>query len=480
MSTDNIEMGSGFKDKKVLVFGLGLLGGGVATTNWLLKQGARVTVTDPLGEDRLAESIKKLEGNVEFRLNNSQTEEDYKKADVVIINPAFPPNNEWTQLAKKLGKEVTNEAIIFYNLFPGKIIGVTGTRGKTTTTTWIHHFLQTSFRSTLAGNSSERPFLKVLDESSQFDIAATETPSYHLEYFNSSVRSADIAVVTNIYIDHINFHGTREKYAEAKMNIFRWQKPGQRVVLNYDNDLTENIIQNPSPSDLWLFSATQKLPEDVNGIFYTNHNLIFQRDGRTETLFSIGNFVKEKGEHNLENLLASASAAHLAGVPWEKIQSAISTLPQIPFRQEIIFKNDELTIINDTTATSPDGAIAAVKRFSGPHTILIAGGTDRDLDFTEWGKVIPRHIKLENIILLSGSATDKMQASLKGGPFGKSKVASPHQTLADCLAAALAQTQAYGHWVVLFSPGAKSFEKFSNEFDRGERFNALVKKVMGR
>ncbi|MEK7582561.1 MAG: UDP-N-acetylmuramoyl-L-alanine--D-glutamate ligase [Patescibacteria group bacterium] len=478
MSIENIS----FKDKKVLVFGLGLLGGGLATTNWLIKHGAKITITDLKTEADLARTLKKIKGKVSLKLAG-HSKEDIESSDLIVMNPDVSINNEYIQYAFKHGIPVENEATIFLKQSACPVVGVTGTRGKTTTTHWINHFIGRQFRSAIAGNSTEYQFLKIVDRTAKLDWVASEIPSFHLELFNEEMRKPDIAVITNLYQDHLNRHGTMNGYADAKANLFTGQRQGQFLVLNADNKWMPyllKIAKNKSKSHVWFFSATGKLSKKQNGVFYRKGEIWYQFDGHAHPVIAIKDFEHTHGSHNLENLLAAALSAYLAGITGKEIQSRIATLPQIPFRQEIIYTNKRLTIINDTTATSPDGAIAAVKRFSGPHTILIAGGTDRDLDFTEWGKVIPQHIKLENIILLSGSATDKMQAALKGGPFGKSKVASPCQTLVDCLAAALAQAQTYGHWVVLFSPGSKSFEKFKNEFDRGEQFNALVKKVMRR
>lgn len=460
-----------FKDKKVLVFGLGLLGGGVATTNWLLKQGAKVTVTDPLGSDRLAASIAQIEGEVEFRLGDTQSDADYQNADIVIVNPAFPPSNPWVQLARKLGKPITNEAIIFYDLFRGRVVGVTGTRGKTTTTHWTNHFLKSVFQSTMAGNSSENPFLKILDEQDKYAIAVAETPSYHLEFFGPEVRAADIAVVTNIYKDHINFHGSVGGYADAKMNIFKWQKPDQQVILNYDNEWTDKILSNPPSANVWLFSAAEKLPELQSGLFAYQDKAWFQESKKLSDVLSLADFAKEHGQHNLENLLASALTAHLAGVPWKNIQASIASLPKVPFRQEIIFESDKLKVINDTTATSPDGTIQALKRFGSPHTILITGGTDRDLDFADLARELPEYIRPDNLVLLAGSATDKIRAAL--GDWGDN--VPVHDTLEECTRVAFEKARSYDRSVILFSPASKSFEKFKNEFDRGNQFNELVK-----
>lgn len=465
------EIANNLRAKKVLVFGLGLLGGGVAAANWLLRQGADVTVTDLKSEQDLAPSLQKLTGKPRLALGG-HSEQLIEDTHIIVVNPDVPPANPLIQYAMKLGRPVINEVTLFYDLWPKPLIGVTGTRGKTTTTHWISHLLAAGMRSTIVGNSTERPFLNVLEESGDYDIAVAETPSFQLELFGPDVRPPDIAVVTNIYPDHLNRHGTLKGYAEVKANLFRNQKEGQCVVLNADNPWTEYFISLKPKSYLWLFSKMPALPEGANGVFYKDESLWYQFGGYQQKVLDLKGFVDKHGEHNLENLLAASLVAYLAGSTGGQIKERIPSLPQVPFRQETVFESDKLRIINDTTATSPEGGIAALKRFKGPHTVLITGGTDRDLDFTEWANMLPECIAPENTVFLGGSATRKMIAAL-----GDKAAGIPvFETLQECLAAALERAGKYPKSVVLFSPAAKSFEKFKNEYDRGEQFNARVKK----
>src|SRR3989344_8758728 len=402
-------------DKRVLLFWLGLLGGGIATANWLIKQGARLTVADAKTRQQLAPSIAKIKGEVEYVLGG--TEPSLDGVEILVLNPGVSFRHPLVVKARESGIPVINEATIFYNTFPGKIIGITGTRGKTTTAHWTHHFIKDSV---LAGNSPEHPFLSVLPLSPPSPSyrkrgtrggniwAVTELSSFHLELFDSSVRPPDIAVVTNIYRDHLNRYDSMQEYAETKKNLYRWQKPGQ--------------------------------------ILITEAN---------EVPLELGNFEEKWGRHNLANVRMAALAAHYAGVSWETIQSLIATLPQLPYRQQVVFQSDTLTIINDNNATSPDGGIAAIERFAGPDTVLIAGGTDANLDFAKWNEIVEKKILKKHRIFLSGSATDKMVSG------------NIYETLGECIEIALKNNPK----IILFSPACKSFEKFINEYDRGEQFN---------
>lgn len=459
-----------FKDKKVLIFGLGLLGGGVATTNWFLKQGTQVTVTDLKTEEQLKSSLEKINGEVQLKLGG-HNENDIYANDVIVCNQDVSINNPYVQLAFKEGKQVETEGTLFFKIFPNKIIGITGTRGKTTTTVWTNTFLRLISRSTTVGNFGEvNPFMEIANKGDEFDIAVAEVPSFQLEYFGLINKGPEIAVITNLSADHLNRHGDMKNYALVKANISKYQTPNQHLILNYDNEWTEFFISQKPQSHIWRFSK-DKLPGNIDGLYYQNNEILFQEKGGSQSVLSVGDFIKEEGVHNLENLLASSLVAYLAGVPWDKIQTAISSLPQIEFRQEIVFKNKKLMIINDTTATSPEGTIQAIKRFGGLETILIIGGTDKDLNFTELGKVIPEFIRPDNIVFLTGSATDKIRTVL--GDFAHD--CPSYDSLRECVEIASKKASQYPQSVILFSPASKSFEKFKNEYDRGEQFNNLIK-----
>ncbi|MEK7194993.1 MAG: UDP-N-acetylmuramoyl-L-alanine--D-glutamate ligase [Patescibacteria group bacterium] len=473
------------RNKKVLVFGFGILGGGLATTNWLIKHGAKVTVTDLKTKTDLAPTLKKIKGKVLLKLGG-HSKKDIEKSDLIVMNPDVSINNEYIKHAFKKGIPVENEATLFFKWVTCPIVGITGTRGKTTTTHWINHFLGAKYHSAIAGNSTEYQFLKIVDRTPKLDWVASEIPSFHLELFNEEMRKSDIAVVTNLYQDHLNRHLTMKGYADTKANLFIGQKQGQVLILNADNKWTpyfSKLAKSKSKCHVWFFSATGKLNKKQNGVFYKKGEICYQFDGHAHPVLLVKSFEKEYGSHNLENLLASALAAYLAGVTGKEIQSRIVSLPQIPFRQEIIFKNKHLTIVNDTTATSPEGSIAAVKRFASPfgalakggrpNVILIAGGTDRNLDFKNWGRVIPKYIKKDNLILLEGTATANMIASLPRRWHGVTQVAD----LAQAFHAALALARRMPKAAIVFSPGAKSFGLFKNEYDRGAKFNTLVRKV---
>lgn len=462
-----------FKDKRVLVFGLGLLGGGVATTNWLLQQGAKVTITDLKTKKQLASSLKKIRGKVTLRLGG-HSKADILKNDILVVNPDVSFRNEFIAFARKKGKKIENEATIFYKLWPGPIVAITGTRGKTTTTNWANHFIGAKYKSIAAGNSYKEPFLEALKSSKLFGAAVVEMPSYHLEFFNIPLKAPRIAVITNISQDHLNRYVSLKDYANAKANIFKNQKKSNILILNKDNEWTKFFLGKKPQSQVYFFSQ-KPLPKNKNGVWAKGDTVYFQENAKRQKVLSIKGFERAWGFHNTANLLAASLGAYLFGVGWPKIQGKIKSLPTIEFRQQPVFKNKKLLVINDTTATSPDGAIVAMKRFGAPSTVLITGGTDRKLDFSYWGKEIKKYLKPENIIFLDGSATKKMKKAI--GSWG---IKIPvFGNLKDCVRHAKHLAGKYKQSVILFSPASKSFEKFQNEYDRGEQFNTLVRKEMG-
>ncbi len=445
------------KNKKILVMGLGLLGGGIATTKWLLKHEAKVTVTDLKDKKTLADSIKSLGPDAKrarFVLGKHD-ENDFKKSELIIVNPAVPKESPFLKIARESGARLENEASLFFRFCKNPTIAVTGTRGKTTTVNWICHLLKQKYpNSVLTGNSSDNPMLSVLDNLDGQSPVVVELSSWHLELLAQSEKAPRIAVITNIYSDHLNRYKNIAEYAEAKANIFKDQTKDDFLILNKNNAWTKFFLKL-KPKSKVLF-----IP------FFT-----------PSPLFSP---LTSWGEHNLQNSMMAALAANKAGVSWNLIKKGIKTLPQIKFRQEIIRSIGNLRIVNDTTATSPDGTIAALKRFGyqGQTLILVTGGTDKNLIFNEWAKEVKKYVKPENLFLLEGSATSKMIGELNKLKYFRQGQPRLFLNFEILLTSALKRAKLIkGKKILLFSPSSASFEKFKNEFDRGEKFNKFFNKI---
>jgi len=466
------------------MMGLGLLGGGVSTVNWLLDQGARVTVTDLKDEKALAASVQKVHAYIKKVSRDGETYEDMlsrlswqlgghtdrmiQSHNVIMVNPDVPKSSRYIKLAYTLGKTVVNEASVFYDLWKGPTIGITGTRGKTTSAHWTGHLLGGHTKVTVTGNSLTNPFLSGLKKNSASTTAVTELPSFLLEHFSAV---PDIAVVTNLYRDHLSrYRGIRD-YANSKSRVFAHQSSAKDLIMNADDEWTKYFLSLKPKSHVWLVSSGPLT--GGSGLYEDAGWLWFLKDGLAERVIELKQFGKQHGRHSVHNLMVAALTAHLAGCPWEVICKRMESLPDLPYRQEVVHRTGRLTIINDTCATSPEGAVAALERFGGHNCILIAGGTDRDLDYRAWAPVLMSNVKPINTFFQEGTATTKMLKSL-----GKNRLRrKTYSTLERCLSAALKRAGKYVNSVVLFSPGAKSFGPFKNEYDRGQQFNKLVKKL---
>jgi len=462
-------------EKKVLVFGLGLLGGGVATTKWLLKNGAIVRATDKKDQKALLPSIRKIgrHPNLSYTLGK-HLEEDVRWADIIVVNPGVPKESPYLALARRMKKPLWNDTALFFSHTPRPIIGVTGTRGKSTVTTWIAQLLSTKRTVVVpTGNTPANPFLEEIDKKIAGNTpVVAELSSWQLELLPVSGRTPHISIITNLYPDHLNRYRDIREYADAKANIFLGQHKTDALILNADHPWTKYFLKK-APRTRIFYSSLSPLEGKKEGICVIGGHVMLVMNGKKRRVCTVEHFRRERGEHNLMNLLQAFLAVALISPKTSLTEKKALSLVSPQFRQEIVFKKNNITVVNDTTATSPDGTIAALRRFT-PHgrVILIAGGTDKELDFHELSKVIKSTLTPNQVILLEGSATAKLRAVLGRWYLGEKE----HTTLKECVRTAmLAAKGSLGQQVIVFSPGAASFEKFKNEFDRGEQFNHLVK-----
>ncbi len=470
-----------FKDAIVTVMGLGRFtqGSGVGATKWLLRHGAQVIITDLKTASELKESVDEVTKWYEqYRVDFPDREiyhpifvlgehraQDFTDVQAVLQNPDVRRESEFVTLAREHHVPIFSDVSLFFKFCPYKITAVTGTRGKTTTTALIGEMYKAvDPRAVTAGNIKVSP-LESLDE-----ILADKTPrpivlelsSTLLESLDEVDRGADIAVMTNVYPDHLNRYDTYEKYRTSKELIFRDQTPDQKLVLNFDNEDVRAMALR-AKSKLYWFSL-QPLPAGKQGACIKDGQIIFS----DEKILAVSE-VKLEGEHNLSNALAAVCAARLSNVPTEKIVQVLKTFAGVEYRQEILRVINGVTYVNDTTATSPDGAVAALKRF-GPKgkIILLAGGATKNLSFDVM--IAPMRQFCKQIILFEGTATDELEKAI-GSSIPSMQVKSMAQAVS--VAVELAKDGDY----VLLSPGCASFGMFKNEFDRGDQFREEVGKI---
>jgi len=459
---------SEYKNKKVLIAGLGLYkqGSGISAARFFARAGAKVTVTDLKTRKELSSSIKELKGmKIQYVLGKHRVS-DFKNADIVIKNPGMRRNSPYLKAARAAKVSIESDITIFFKHCPGKIIGITGTRGKSTTSALLAKILSKKNKTFLGGNIKVSP-LNFLSRVKKSDWVVVELSSWMLEDLNDKKMSPHIAVVTNVMRDHLNTYPSMRAYQEAKAMIFKHQSKGDYVVLNRDNAITRQFGKRV-PSQRFWFSLKQFKEE--NGSMIKNGRMVFRHDGKIWNVASSKDLQLE-GEHNLYNALAAMTVAKILRVACAKVRSTLREFKGIDSRQELVRTTGGVKYINDTTATTPDAGMAALRTIAlKKNIILIAGGADKKLLFTDWAKQVKKNCK--KVILLDGTATPKMMRELK-----KNKVKPEPVQKSMKSAVKLAHKLSDRGDVVLLSPGAASFGMFKNEFDRGGQFVDLVKKI---
>lgn len=461
--------------KRVVVMGLGLHGGGSGVTRWLLKQGALVTVTDLKNEEELKSSIDALRESAVDDIHppprfvlGEHREEDFLNADLIIRNPGVPSESRFLALAHARGIPIRMELGLFLEQLPRgteQVIGITGTKGKTTTTLMVGEILKRVNPATVVAGNLRVSALETLDRIDSETPIVLEMSSFQLEEFEALKISPHIAAITNIYPDHLNRYRDMDSYARAKAQIFLHQSPRDICILNFDNPILTRLRPKAIGRVVW-FSRTRALND---GALMERGWIIWNDNGKKQKLLQATDLIA--GQHNIENALAATAITSVWGVPPEIIKTALAEFAGVPHRLETVRVIDGITFINDTTATAPEASIAALRTLNRREgsLILIAGGSDKGLGYAEMAQTI----KDQNakVILLRGDATEKLERALFASGAASSIIAR-----ADGLeeAVAQAQRQAREGDVILLSPGAASFGMFRNEFDRGDQFRDIV------
>jgi UDP-N-acetylmuramoylalanine--D-glutamate ligase len=470
-----------FKNKRVTVMGIGLHGGGVGVIKFLAGQGAKVLATDLRTKEELKESLEILKGlPVEYVLGQHKME-NFTQADLVIKNPAVPADSKYLAAAKKKNIPIESDIGIFMELCPAPIIGVTGTKGKSTTAAILAHLLAQHFRQVILAGNIRQSVLEHLPSVTKDSIVVLELSSWQLADAKHHQKSPYVAVITNIMQDHLNRYGSFQDYIEDKKLIFKFQKEKDYLFLNFDDTLLREISKQVT-SRIYFYSinGSELLHAELPALnqkarmgAYTKGKKVYYGAAQEE-ICNLSD-IKLAGQHNLANVLAAISVADLYNVPRQKIKSSLRTFTGLEGRLQFIVELKGVKYINDTTATAPDAALAAIKTISQSlaeqkkgKIILIAGGADKNLDFKELGNVISE--KCGAVILLEGTATAKLKKEISHA-LPISKANSMEKAVA--LASKIAKTGD----IVLLSPGCASFGLFKHEFDRGKKFNEAVKSL---
>ncbi|MGI5897659.1 MAG: UDP-N-acetylmuramoyl-L-alanine--D-glutamate ligase [Candidatus Dojkabacteria bacterium] len=447
-----------FKGKKVLIFGLGLNDGGLGMTEFFLEQGAIVTITDGKSKEELKPTLEKLEkykDRITLHLGG-HTESDFISNDIVVRNPAIKPNNKYLQIARDGGKRIEMEMSLFHRLAPCKIVGITGTKGKSTTSTLIYEFLKKKYgEKVLLGGNIGKSVIRELPRLTKDDIAVLELSSFQLDAMEENKQSPDIAVVTNIYEDHLDWHGNLDEYIEAKKNICKYQDKDGVLVVNLDNERASTSLDGYTHEGI-RFSLQNSESE-----YYMDANLDIYEKG--EKLLNIKH-IPLQGTHNHYNILGAVAVARKLGVEVSDIMAVLKDFQGVEGRQQFVREIRGIKFYNDTTATSVEAMVAMLDRFKDQSgkIVMIAGGMDKGL---EYSKVVEKMKKqLKALVLFEGTASEKIADLMNGQDY----VHKYYGTLEGAVDKAL-ELATSGDMVIL-CPGATSFNMFLNEFDRGAKY----------
>ena len=447
--------------------GLGLHGGGAGAANYFSARGDEVTVTDLKTEGELKQGIGLVKDRncIRFVLGRHDYR-DFERADLIIQNPDVPPDSPYIAHARARGIQVETDISIFLDLIRDKteaVIGVTGTKGKSTTASLIHAILSLQGHALLAGNITVSVF-DILEEVREGTTVVLELSSFQLGGLRHRSYSPPVAVMTNLLDDHLNYYPSREAYFEDKTVIHRFQHSGDILVLNRDNQVYSKTKENRGVN-----RVSFGLGEDITGDgSYLNRGMISYRKGDQSINVMDSEDIRIPGRHNIYNVLAAAAAALAMGVESETIAEGIRRFPGLPHRLENISAGGSLRFINDSAATTPDAAVEGILSINGSLT-LIAGGADKGLELQGLADAINRRVG--QLVLLEGSGTHRLLAEGVDVP----------NVIFDTLREAVeyAEKNTTSPATILLSPGFASFGMFKNEFDRGDQFRELVIREYG-
>jgi len=444
------------KGKKVLVVGLGK--SGLAAAIFLRRQGAHVTVSDIRSAEALAKDIPALldEGiNVEAGGHGLLT---FRRQDLIVVSPGVPLDTPELVQARNLGRPIIGELELAARFLKGQILAVTGSNGKTTTTSLIGEILHKSGIPTEVGGNIGVPVVALIDDSTDDTWNVLEVSSFQLE--TTEQFHPRISVILNITPDHLDRHGTFENYALAKERIFLEQTQDDSCVLNADNPRAAAAAPRVHARIYW-FSLNHSVDQ---GAWVDNGNILFRTSpsAAPETVAPLSS-IPLKGDHNIENVLASVCAARLAGASIEPIRKAVEEFKAVEHRLEFVATVNGIDVYNDSKATNVDATAKAIAAFPG-NIHLILGGKDKNSDYTELNDLLRARVKAVYTI---GSAAAKIESHLRG-------VVPIHscETLDKAVAAIAAA--AHPADVVLLAPACSSFDQFENYEQRGRVFKQLV------
>jgi UDP-N-acetylmuramoylalanine--D-glutamate ligase len=444
------------RGKRVLVVGLARTG--VATSFFCAARGARVTATDSRTESEIGEAIAKLRAaGVELELG-SHRQKTFLEQDLIVPSPGVPADAPHLQAARAKGVTIWSEIELAYRFLKGRLIGITGSNGKTTTTSLVEHILKTAGMQTILAGNIGTPLIACVEAMKDDTSTVVELSSFQLELIDTF--RPNIGVLLNLTPDHLDRHHTMDAYGAAKARLFENQTGEDAAVLNADDTATTPYA--PSLPRVYWFSRKHRVAE---GAYLSGGEIVFRQDGAEEILLKLKD-IPLAGAHNVENVLAAATAARLAGAAASAIAKGVRSFAGVEHRLEFVSEIGGVRYYNDSKATNVDATLKALDAFPG-RILIILGGKDKASDYT----VLQKPLREKAILaLLIGAAAEKIEKQISG-----SVALERAETLERAVETASHAAQRGD--VVLLAPACASFDQFQNYEHRGRVFKDLVKQL---
>jgi UDP-N-acetylmuramoylalanine--D-glutamate ligase len=455
-----------FRGRRVTIIGLGKGRTTAGLARFLVGKGARVTIADRMPAADLTEGIARLgdlRDTVELVLGPSSDDKALANPDFVFVIPGIRPRSPTILRALQRDVPVLTEMALFFRLCPATIVGVTGTKGKTTTTTLIERVLALGRRRVVVGgNIGTGAPLHLVDSLDADDIVVLELSSFQLE---TMAHSPHVAVVTNVLEDHLDHHGTRDAYVAAKKNIVAWQGPRDIAILNLDDPATV-ALHTGAASEVRGFSLA--LRPKRGAYLDDGQRLVLVAGDRRSTLCAASE-LRVPGRHNVSNALAAAIVGDFFDIPADAIGAVLREFEGVPRRLERVGERDGVLWVNDSAATTPAATLMAIAAYERP-SVVILGGVSKGADFSELARAL---VQRGRGAVLIGRAADEIASAIAAADPDSRLEVRRAVTLDD--AVAVARDMARAGDVVLLSPACASFDMFSSADVRGEKFAAIVR-----
>ncbi len=462
-----------YRQRRVLVMGLGSFGGGIGAVKFLVSRGALVTVTDLRPIEKLTDSLAELKETPPDRLVlGHHDKSDFRSADLVVVSPAVKRDCPFLNEAINAGVPTTSEMNLFWKWNRAKVIAVTGSNGKSTTTAMIHSIIekflqrQPGRRAWLGGNIGTS-LLPLVDQIQPDDLVVLELSSFQLADINRLQVSPHVAVVTNFAPNHLDWHVDLDDYRQAKQAILRWQTSQDTAVINADDADVKNWSLNGVRLEFGLDHPGE------HGVFFENRQGVVRINGDEER-WPLMDWLKLPGKHNVANALAAIAASVSVGADAESVQQGIENYQPLPHRLQFVAEVAGRRFYNDSLATTPESAEVALLAFDAP-IVLLAGGYDKHVDLSHMADAIARQAKS---VSLMGQTAVSLHEMIEGNVSKGCEVSLPQTSFVAAFNWAV-EHSAPGD-VILLSPGCASYDWFRNFSDRGAQFAELVRNYAAR